>query len=264
MNFLSIYLKPSLNNKGFREVLLFLSFLVFYKISRFIAIGDAHTAFINAHKIVDVEKWMGIFSEISIQQFFMDKTNLLQFLNRFYMIAHIPTTVFFFIWVYHKRKSHYIFIRNGFLIANSLTIFFYVYYPCAPPRMLGNVGFIDTLLTISKVNLYTGPFSGLFNQYAAVPSMHFGNALLIGLVLSLLINKKWKWLMLLYPIFVLLVIIATGNHFFMDAIIGGIVVLFPYPIMIMRCRMIAKSKKIAPSKAQKLNAESKKNIKFCY
>lgn len=262
--FLVTYLKPSLRNKGFREVLLFLSFLVFYKISRFLAIGDEYTAFVNAHKIVDFEKWMGIFAEIPIQQFFMDKASLIQFLNRFYMVAHIPTTVIFFMWIYHKRKQYYKFIRNGFLIANSLTIFFYVYYPCAPPRMLGDVGFVDTLLTVSNVNLYTGIFSGLFNQYAAVPSMHFGNALLIGIVLNLLINKSWRWIMLLYPIFVLLVIVATGNHFFMDAIVGGIIVLIPYPIMLLRCRIVNRTTKLIPLRIQNLKIDKETRTKFCY
>ncbi|MBW6481643.1 MAG: phosphatase PAP2 family protein [Vicingaceae bacterium] len=229
------YLIPSIKkNNGFKELLVFLSFLVFYKISRFIAIGDELTAFNNAYRLINVEVIMGIFYEINIQHFFADYTFLIKILNKFYMLAHLPVTILFFVWVYHKRHNHYKFIRNGFLIANSLTIFFYVNYPCAPPRMLGNVGFVDTLLTVSNVNLYTGMFSGLFNQYAAVPSMHFGNALLIGIVFFLLIkNKLVSWLFLIYPIFVLLVIVVTGNHFFLDAIIGGIVVIIPYPILLL-------------------------------
>lgn len=264
-NILVKYLNPSIkNNKGFQEVLIFLSFIVFFKISRFIAIGDEYTAFVNAYKIIDFEKWMGIFSEISVQQFFMDKTILLQMLNKFYIVAHIPTTVIFFMWIYHKRKRYYKFIRNGFLIANSLTIFFYVYYPCAPPRMLGDVGFTDTLLTVSNVNLYKGAFSGLFNQYAAVPSMHFGNALLIGIALSLLINKNWKWLLLLYPIFVLLVIVATGNHFFIDAIIGGVVVLLPYPFLMFKFSIVTTVKKLIPLRIKSSDIDGENNKKPRY
>jgi len=180
------YLRPSFKqNNGFKEVLLFLSFILFFKISRFIAIGDEATAFTNARSLVDFEKWLGIFGEISIQQFFLGRTSLIKFINEFYMVAHIPTTVLFFIWLYHKKSNYNNYIRNGFLIANTLTIFFYVSFPCAPPRMLNDLGFVDTLLNVNEVDLYKGAFSGLFNQYAAVPSMHFGNALLIGLVVAI-------------------------------------------------------------------------------
>ncbi len=239
------FLTPSLkHNKGFAEIIIFLLFLVFYKVSRFFAIGDEMTAFENAYKVINFEKWAGIFHEIPIQQLFLDKTALITFINKFYMMVHIPSTVLFFMWVYHKRSSYYKYIRNGFLIANSLTLFFYVNFPCAPPRMLGDVGFVDTLLVVSDVNLYTGMFSGLFNQYAAVPSMHFGNALLIGIASSILIkNNFYRWLLLFYPIFVLLVIVSTGNHFFLDAIIGGIVVLIPYPFLSLRCKFFTFSKK---------------------
>lgn len=239
-NFYLTYLHPSFkSNKGFREVVLFLSFLVFYKISRFIAIGDAQTAFDNAYALVDFEKWLGIFGEISVQQFFIGHTDLVKFLNKFYMLVHIPSTVVFFMWLYHKRSSHYKFIRNGFLIANSLTIFFYIGYPCAPPRMLNDLGFIDTLLKVSDVNLYTGMFSGMFNQYAAVPSMHFGNSFLIGIGVFLLSkNILTKIFIVAYPVFVLLVIVATGNHFFLDAIIGGLIVVAPFPFMLMRCKIV--------------------------
>jgi hypothetical protein len=227
------YLRLSFkHNKGLKEVAIFLSFLVFYKISRFIAIGDEETAFKNAYNLVDFEKWLGIFNEVSVQQFFMEQTSVIEFINQFYMLVHIPATVVFFMWLYHKKSDYYKFIRNGFLIANTLTIFFYITYPCAPPRMLNDLGFVDTLLKVSEVNLYTGVFAGLFNQYAAVPSMHFGNALLIGLVTFMFSkNKLIKWSVLFYPFLVLFVIVVTANHFYMDAIIGGLVVLFPYPIM---------------------------------
>ena len=227
------YLRPSVKeNPGFREVLIFVVFLIFYKISRYIAIGDADLAFANAYRVVEFEQMIGIFFEIPIQQYFLDKELLIQFLNQFYMRIHLPSTIIFFVWLYHKRRQHYFYIRNGFLLANIITLFFYIGFPCAPPRMLNEIGFVDTLLAISEINLYEGNLSKLFNQYAAVPSMHFGNALLIAAVTYLLADRTWvKWGTIIYPIFVLLVIVITGNHFFVDALLGGIIVLFPYPVM---------------------------------
>jgi hypothetical protein len=228
------------HNKGLRELVVFLSFLIFYKISRYIAIGDEETAFINAYNLVEFEKWLGIFREVSIQKFFIGETNFMRFINKFYMVVHLPSTIIFFMWLYHKKSDYYKLIRNGFLLANTITIFFYVSFPCAPPRMLNDLGFVDTLLKVSDINLYSGFFSGLFNQYAAVPSMHFGNALLIGLsTITLSKNKFIKWSILIYPIFVLFVIVVTGNHFFLDAIIGGIIVIIPYPIIRLRYKTLS-------------------------
>jgi membrane-associated phospholipid phosphatase len=93
-------------------------------------------------------------------------------------------------------------------------------------------GFVDTLNHISGINLYKGINSKLFNQFAAMPSMHFGNSLLIGVVVLMYSRQIWiKWLVWIYPLFVLFVIVMTGNHFFLDAVLGGIIVLFPYPVM---------------------------------
>ncbi len=226
-------LKPSLKRgSGFRELLLFIAFLFFQRWSRKIAIGDKETAFENAYWVVDLEKAWGIYYEVPIQQLFIHHDLLMQFLNHAYMKMHIPVTIIFFVWLFQKRKKHYFFVRNGFLIANIITLFFYIGFPCAPPRMLGELGFVDSLLEISKINLYEGWKSKVFNQYAAVPSMHFGNSLLVGIVVFLLHENRWiKWAAPWYPFFVCFLIVVTGNHFFVDAILGGLIVLFPYPVM---------------------------------
>jgi len=216
---------------GIKELTIFLSFLIFYKISRFIAIGDANTAFENARRLVNFEKSIGIFTEPLMQSFFLSSTGFIQFLNKFYIYVHIPTTVAFFVWLFKKQNHTYYWVRNGFIAANCIAIVFFIIYPCAPPRMLNEYGFSDTLLQVSGVNLYSGFFSNLFNQYAAVPSMHFGNALLIALGIVIYAKKNHKWLALIYPLFVLFVIVITANHFYLDAIVGGLIVIVPYPFM---------------------------------
>ncbi len=252
------HFKPSFEKySGFRELLLFVSFLLFYKLSRALAIGDDLTPFQNAQLVIEWEYQLGIFYELEIQQFFLDKTALFKFINWIYIKLHIPTTIIFFVWLFYKKRKHYLYIRNGFLIANVITLFFFLWFPCAPPRMINgmeindyrelglgvienlnligiylNEGFIDTLYQISGINLYEGVNKNLFNQFAAMPSMHFGNSLLIAVGIYWYSNKAWlKWLVALYPLFVLTVIVMTGNHFFLDAVLGGIIVLFPYLLM---------------------------------
>lgn len=225
------FLLKYLGKNGIIELSIFISFLIFYKISRYIAIGDASTAFENARKLIEFEKNLGIFTEPIIQGSFLSKISLIKILNTFYMYVHIPATVVFFVWLFKKYNKKYYWIRNGFIIANCIAVIFFITYPCAPPRMLNEHGFTDTLLQISNVNLYNGFFSGFFNQYAAVPSMHFGNAFLIAIAVILYAKNSYKWLVLIYPLFVLLVIVITANHFYLDAILGGLIVVVPYPLM---------------------------------
>ncbi len=226
-------LMPSLKSgSGFRELLIFIAFLLFQRWSRKIAIGDKETAFENAYWIVDLEKAWNIYYEVPIQQFFIHNELLMQILNHAYMKLHIPVTIIFFVWLFQKEKKYFTFVRNGFILANVVTLFFYIGFPCAPPRMLAELGFVDSLLEVSNINLYEGWKSKVFNQYAAVPSMHAGNSLLIGIVTYLVHKENWvRILAVLYPFFVTFLIVVTGNHFFVDAILGWIIVLFPYPIM---------------------------------
>lgn len=224
-------IKTFFKKQWVREVLIFLAAFLFYQSSRALAIGDKETAFMHAYQVVDFEKWLGIFTEIPFQQWFLDRQGLLKGLNAFYIRAHLPITILFFVWLFNRRKEHYPLIRNVFLIGNFIAIFFFIGFPCAPPRMLNDLGFIDTLRDISKVDLYKGNLSKTFNQYAAVPSMHFGYSFLIGYVGFYLIPYYFvKVLAVLYPILVLTVIVATANHFWIDAILGGLIIASSYPI----------------------------------
>ncbi len=254
------HFKPSIKQySGFRELLLFIIFLLLYKLSRGLAIGDEATAFANAQKVIEWEYQLGILYELPIQEYFLDKITLVKIINWIYIKLHIPTTIIFFVWLFYKKRKHYLFIRNGFLVANVITLFFFVGFPCAPPRMINEMaanpyavfggevlsnlnligiqlgeGFIDTLNHISGINLYKGINSKLFNQFAAMPSMHFGNSLLIAFGVYLYAkNNLLRILVWIYPLFVLLVIVMTGNHFFLDAALGGIIVLFPYLMMVL-------------------------------
>jgi len=225
------FLLKHIGKKGIKELSLFISFLIFYKISRYIAIGDAETAFENARKLIEFEKLLGIFTEPFLQGYFLSKISLIKFLNTFYMYVHIPATVMFFVWLFKKHNDKYYWIRNGFIAANCISIIFFIFYPCAPPRMLPQYGFVDTLLEVSNVNLYTGFFAGFFNQYAAVPFMLFGNSFLIAISFVLYVKKSYKWVVLFYPIFVLWVIVITANHFYLVAILGGLIFFAPFPLM---------------------------------
>jgi PAP2 superfamily len=206
------------------EVALFALALIVYQASRALVIGEPSTAFENASGIIDWEKSSGLFVETSIQEWVLNHVQLAEILNYFYLYAHWTITPLFFIWLYRRRRSVYPYVRNAFLAANGIALVVFMLYPVAPPRLVGE-GFVDTLNKVSDVDLHGGVFSGWFNPHAAVPSMHFGYALMIGVV-GLLLLRSWplRLIALAYPVLVFITITGTANHYVIDAVAGGLVV----------------------------------------
>jgi hypothetical protein len=206
------------------EVTVFALALVVYQASRALVIGEPSTAFENAAGIIDWEKSSGLFVETGIQDWVLNHLQLAEALNYFYMYAHWTVTPLFFIWLYRRRRRVYPYVRNAFLAANGIALVVFMLYPVAPPRLVGE-GFVDTLHRISDIDLHGGIFAGWFNPHAAVPSMHFGYAIMIGIV-GLLLLRSWplRLVALAYPAIVFVTITGTANHYVLDAVAGGLVI----------------------------------------
>jgi PAP2 superfamily protein len=209
------------------EILLFAAALLVYQGSRALVIGDPSTAFRNAHSVIGLEKAAGVFVEADVQRALMGHETLVSLLNQFYMSAHWIVTPLFFVWLYRRRRHAYRYVRNAFLAANGVALVVFMLFPVAPPRLAaGGEGFVDTLHAVSGVDLHGGMLSGWFNPHAAVPSMHFGYAFLIGVVgVALVRNPLARLAFAAYPALVLLTIVGTANHYVLDAAAGGAVML---------------------------------------
>jgi hypothetical protein len=208
-----------------REWLIFLVALVAYEGSRALVIGNASLAVTNATGIINWEKSSGLFVELSIQQVLLNHLDITKALNEFYMLAHWIVTPLFFIWLYRSRRVLYPYIRNAFLAANGIALIIYIVFPVAPPRLLTDMGFVDTLAGVSKINLHAGVFSKWFNADAAMPSMHFGYAFMIGVVAAILVsNWALRVLALAYPTLVFITITGTANHYIADSLVGALVI----------------------------------------
>lgn len=233
---------------GLKEIAIFLGALLVYQGSRGLVIGDTSTAFDNAAGVVEWEKSYGLFFELSIQQWALDNVELVEVLNYFYLSAHWIVTTAFFVWLWFHRRHVYPYVRNAFLAANAIALVIFMVYPVAPPRLLGG-GFVDTLHRVSDVDLHGGVLSGLFNPYAAVPSMHFGYSIMIAAVAVWLI-RNWpiRLLAIAYPIIVFFTIVGTANHFVIDALAGFGVVAAGFALIALWMRMRGRSIR-APSGA---------------
>jgi hypothetical protein len=134
-------------------------------------------------------------------------------------------------FIYLRRNHSFYFIRNMFLAAMALALVGYALYPTAPPRLMPEWGFTDTIALATGTRVDNEKVSALINLYAAVPSMHVCFSLMIGGSMFALTRRRWaRVLWLCYPLLVTWVVVATGNHYLFDAVLGAVTAGIAYGI----------------------------------
>ncbi|KAJ5557128.1 hypothetical protein N7494_001043 [Penicillium frequentans] len=206
-------------------------------------IGVVQVARDHAINILDLEqqsaRWIFPIKEVDFQSFFIQNhPAILTVFNRIYSLVHIPGTVLFLSWYYYAAKDHASFAvaRRTMTLGNFVAFLVFCVYPCMPPRLLPkSYGFYDTVRQGNAESVWVGGES--VNQFAAMPSLHFTYAFVIGCtflyhsgVMQRLFGKSTKKscltqisflvLSILYPILVLSVIVATANHYWLDAVVA--------------------------------------------
>ena len=191
------------------------------ELARGVARGGEPSAEAHAAAIVRLERRLHVFDEAAIQRAVRHVDGLSTLLGYAYVSLHLAGTVAALVWVYRRRRHAYARLRNTLALASALGVVGYAVFPAAPPRLAG-IGIADTVSRATSVNLDSALVSSLYNPYAAVPSMHIGFSLVVAVALVRLARRPlWRATASVYPVFVLFVIVATGNHFFFDAAAGA-------------------------------------------
>jgi hypothetical protein len=207
-------------------VLLFYACYQGYSIARGLADnpGAAQTAFENARGVISVERALNIFVEPSIQGWAMSSGFIMDAASWLYVNAQTSITVGALVYIYLRRNASFYFVRNMMVVAMCLALVGYVLYPTAPPRFFPEWGFFDSVSDFAGVETDNTTVDTLFNPYAAIPSMHVAFSLMIGWSLARLVAPPaLRAVWALYPLVVTFVIVATANHFLMDALLGAAV-----------------------------------------
>jgi hypothetical protein len=209
-----------------RQLALFAGAYYAYRIVRGIVDGEVTAAFAHARDLVGLERGMHLFFEPQLQHWALKSSFITHFCDWMYVNSHFTITTTTLIWLYLARNHAYYFVRNMFMIAMGLALVGYVVYPAAPPRMLPEWGFTDTVANfVGQSGSDTA--SLLYNPYAAVPSMHVAFALMIAIpVIMVVRNRVLKVLWSFYPLLVTFVVMVTANHFWIDAALGVLVAAF--------------------------------------
>ena len=164
-----------------------------YELTRDLVVSDRAQADAHAHRLVTLERSLHLFVEPNLQRAVQTLPGLTNMLGVAYLTLHLAVTAAVLLWLHRRRPEGFAFARTALLLASAIALIGYLVYPTAPPRLAG-IGIPDTV-SGRHVDLNRGLISSLYNPYAALPSMHVGYAL----------------------------IVATGNHFFLDAAAGALV-----------------------------------------
>jgi PAP2 superfamily len=195
-----------------------LAYLV-YTAARFVTTGDLPSAEAHAHWIVRVERQLGVAAEAPVQHA-LDGTWLLWLLNHVYLAAQLAVLPGALIFLYHRAPAIYVKLRNTILATWLISVPVYALFPVAPPR-LANIGLVDTITAQTGFAMNSNLTTSFYNDLAAVPSLHVGFAVAIGIaVAAALRNPVLKGLALLWGPTVGLAVVATGNHFVFDIAAG--------------------------------------------
>ncbi|KAF4470533.1 integral membrane [Fusarium albosuccineum] len=219
----------------------------------------------HALQLIHIEQSLHIFWEVDFQKWFLAHPTILHWINRIYSFIHIPGTITFLVMLYYftttrKRRvatgrvrtdnvaagpALYEARRRTMAMCNLLAFIVFTSWPCMPPRLLSapdyegpdaaeakSFGFVDSVHSgTGESSVWTT--NRFCNQYAAMPSLHFGYSLLVGVTIATipvtgLRPTSWKriaiaLLGLSYPALILTAIVATANHFILDAVAGAMV-----------------------------------------
>jgi hypothetical protein len=205
------------------EVLLWLGLYPVYLAIRGLSIDSFSTALANAHDLISVERSLSIFHEGVVQEALEP---LHGFFSTYYMLGFGPVVAATLIWLAFMKREYYVQLRTALFVSLAFAAVSYALLPMAPPRLVPDISIADTVGLAAGHD--TGSFGGVvpFNPYAAMPSMHVGWSLLVGIFgFRALRGNPIRWVFALHPVLMAVTVSATGNHYFLDSVAGVVVVL---------------------------------------
>ncbi|MBD0338716.1 MAG: phosphatase PAP2 family protein [Thermoleophilia bacterium] len=212
-----------------RQVLIWFGFLVVYQVARGMADRSPAEAIENGLAVIDFQQRLGALFEVSLQGLLLSSSFLQTLTSWTYWLSQFVVLGFALLYVYLRRNGAFLRFRNTILAANVIGLLGYIAFPTAPPRMFPEFGFVDVLANFSSLNHGSAIVELASNPYAAMPSLHAADSLIVGLTMAVLVRRRvWKTLWLAWPAWVAFCVMATGNHFWLDIAAGAVVAALAY------------------------------------
>jgi hypothetical protein len=193
-----------------------------YESTRGAVAGRRDIALRHAADVLSIERSMHVFVEGSFERSAERVAGLTSTLGVLYLSLHLALTGLLLFWLHQRRPHAYPFVRTTLLLATALALIGYLTFPTAPPRL--SIGDLNSGAAHLPVNIDKGLISYLYNPYAAVPSVHAAYAVVVGTTLVFQGRHSLIRLAgLAYPVLVVFIVVATGNHFLFDVVVGALV-----------------------------------------
>jgi membrane-associated phospholipid phosphatase len=203
------------------QLSLWIGFLLAYQVARGVADRNAAKAFENGLWVADIERQANALFELSLQRIAHDSELLMTSFTWTYWGSQFTVLGLSLLFVYLRRHEAFHRFRNTILLANTLALLGYVFLPTAPPRMFPDLGFVDSLANFGGISHGSAVIELASNPYAAMPSLHAADALILGVVLASVVRNRFlKLVWLAWPAWVSIAVMATGNHFWLDIVAG--------------------------------------------
>lgn len=214
------------------------AFLLYF-IVRGLVVDREAEALANANGIIDLQRSLGIFWEPRINEWVLERDVLVRFFNFVYFWLDFPLIVAFGLWMYFARRHEYTVARDALLLSGAISLIIYNLYPVMPPRLLPGDVFVGTIEEYSDLSYQAQSMQAFVNPYAAVPSLHYGWAVIIGgAMVVTLKHPLWRAFGFSLPWLQLAAIVATANHYVLDAAAGLAVALAGVALAIWMQRVV--------------------------
>ena len=163
-------------------------------------------------------------SETSVQDLIINHSWVVRASNYYYATAHLTLMVVFLVWLWLRHRDRYPVVRNTIAGFTAMSLLIQM-IAVAPPRLIDGTGLIDTAQLYGQ-SVYAAIGSGIADEYAAMPSIHIGWAVLISVAIVACSPSRWRWLGLLHGVLTIFVVVATANHYWFDGI-AAVMLLVP-------------------------------------
>jgi len=216
-----------------RQLVIWFGFILAYQVARGIADRNPARAFANGWRVLTLEqRTTHHVLELTVQRVADSSQWLLTAASWTYWNSEFTVMGLAILWVYLRRHEHFIRFRNTVLFANIIGLIGFIVLPTAPPRYFTSFGFQDTLDQMRGLNHGSGLVSLAANPYAAMPSLHAADALIVSVFLVVACRHWWaKALWAIWPAWVWFCVMATANHFWLDVLAGIAVGLFSLAVV---------------------------------
>jgi len=208
--------------------------------------ASVELAMAHARQVVHLERSLGLGVEGAVQAPVAESRTLATAANWVYVWGHWPVIVATMAWLVWRHRETFQRLRDGMLVSGFLGMAVFLSFPVAPPRLAG-LGLVDTVTESSEAYRYLQP-PAFVNQYAAMPSLHAGWDLLVGLAIVTAAEALWLRIVgVVLPLLMMWAVVATANHFVLDVVAGVALALVGFGCALLLERRRAGAAHPAPS-----------------